>query len=389
MIKIAKWKYNAKSPVMFMVDDLANLWIKKSKKDTLQLGEDWGHFGDTHNSMWDFLDKNLYSLYPYIKTTFFLVTDKRSSETKDTKYSYAEAIDRDGSFMNFLERLHRDNKVELAYHGTTHGEATSTGLKQEWLTYTSLEEAIAIIEHGKRLYKKVLGEYPRGGKYCGYEKGDYGDVSINKTAFSWWCRDWDGELEKDSTREDLSYDLEYFGNVIDIPTTIDGSFLSMKKPKISKKYLRTLYKFFIRRQSLEKDIYSLYQNRQIINIQEHSSPYRTDKKIQYPNIISDIKNLQYIFKLLADLDVWYATGSEIADYFHLYSNIEIKEDENSFIFLWDKSINCKEGSIVTLIIDKNIPIEIECEGKEYISYAKNSLTLIDIPIYADVKYQIL
>ena len=58
-IEIAQWKYNATSPVMFMVDDLANICIKNNDSTDIVIGEDWGHNTTKENSMWDFLNKNL------------------------------------------------------------------------------------------------------------------------------------------------------------------------------------------------------------------------------------------------------------------------------------------------------------------------------------------
>ncbi len=393
MIKIAKWKNNAQSPVMFMVDDLANIWMKKGSHSDLKVGEDWGHFGTEKNSMWSFLNDNLYTLFPNIKTTFFLVVDKRSAMTINTRYTYAEAIDKDEKFIEFLNLLDSDEKVELAYHGTTHGNAgnTTMSFRQEWDTYDSIDQAIETIEYGKELFKKVLGHYPKGGKYCGYVKGEYGDLSINKTNFLWWCRDWDAAIENHSLRSDLSYDLQYFGDTIDIPSTVEGSFLSFKKPRISKKYLTSLYKL-LKKQSIEKSIYSRYKERQIISIQEHSSPYRTDGKIQYPNILTDIDNLQYIFDLLNKLDIWYATGTEIAEYFQVYVNTVLHQKTNSFYFSCKNNTNIREGSVVTLILEEesaNNKVEILFKEKKYFSYEKNGVKLVDIPVYLDTLYSIL
>jgi len=387
MIEISKWKFNSNSPVMFMIDDIANVSIKNKINTDLQIGEDWGQYGTDENSMWDFLNKNLYILYPHIKTTFFLVTDKRSPQTSTTKYSYSEAIDKDEKFINFLNLLHNNKNIELAYHGTTHGIAELTNLKQEWNTYKSLDHAIETIEYGKELYKKVLGKYPLGGKYCGYEKGNYGDSSINKTNFLWWCRDWDAELESNKNKNDLSYELEYFNNTIDIPSNVDGSFLSIYKPQFSKKYLRTVYKYF-KKNTLEKQIDALYNAKQIISIQEHSSPYRTDGKIQYPNIVSDIKNLQYIFKLLNKLDVWYATGTEIAEYFEIFKNIVIKENPKGFKFLNNSEKIIKKGTIVTIIFHQTSKIKVEVENKIYNSYEKNNIQLVNIPVYTNILYKV-
>ncbi len=375
MIEIAKWKHNAQSPVILMVDDLANIWMKKGEHTDLQIGEDWGHFANEKNSMWSFLNENLYSLYPHIKTTFFLVVDKRTPQTKDTSYTYAQAIDKDEKFIEFLNQLDSDKNVELAYHGTTHGQVgnASTDFIQEWDTYESLDQAIETIESGKELFKKVLGHYPEGGKYCGYKKGKYGDISINKTNFSWWCRDWDAVSKDDHGREDLSYELEYFGDTIDMPSTISGSWSSIKVPRMSKKYLISIFRMLFENKSLEKSIYTLYKKRQIISIQEHSSPYRTDKQIQYPNIVTDMPNLQYIFGLLEKLDVWYATGTEIADYFRLYTNIEIHKRADAFYFSFKSNDNIREGSVVTLLFESennDSQIKILLMGKEYFSYKK-------------------
>ena len=383
-LKISKWKYNVKSPVVFMIDDIANIYIKNSDLLNLQVGEDWGHFGTSENSMWDFLNKNLYSLFPYIKTTFFLVTDKRAPETLGTKYTYAEAIDKDESFMSFLNMLSKDDKIEIAYHGTTHGYPTNVSFQHEWDTYESLDQAIETIEGGKTLFKKVLGNYPEGGKYCGYIKGEYGDISINKTNFFWWCREWSDDLLKN---DDSNFELKYFGSTIDIPSTVDGSNLSLKIPQMSRKYFVSIYNWFFKKNTLEKRILSLYKKRQIISIQEHSSPYRTDGRIQYPNIIMDIENLKYIFSLLSKLDIWYVTGIEIATYFYLYTNIEIHRTTDSFVFSFKNNVHVQEGSIITLIfeeVDSNNQIELFMKGKRYISYDKNGVKLIDIPVYRDI-----
>jgi len=361
ILKIAKWKDNAMAPVILMVDDIANISIKQSNSNVLKVGEDWGQYARDKNSMWDFLSKNLLDKFPDIKTTFFLVTDKRAPMAIGEEYTYNKSIIKDEKFMDFLKYLHNNKNVELAYHGTTHGDAAieHDDFLQEWETYQTLEEAEQEINRGKELFKKVLGSYPSGGKYCGYQEGEFGPESIYKTSFTWWSYHWDGIIwDKNSKDDKYNYDLEFNQGVVDIPTTVDASTLSLRlfKKFFSKKYLKSLYLYIKENKTIEKHIDSLYQNQQVIAVQEHSSPYRTDGKIQYPNIVSDIDNLNLIFSLLSKKDVWYATCNELADYFITRSNLEVsieKIDLEEIVFkLISKKFDTAETTL-TLTNDKN------------------------------------
>jgi hypothetical protein len=336
-LKIAQYKDNAKAPVIFMIDDIANISIKNSSSTKLQVGEDWGQYGQNKNSMWDFLSKQLLDKFPHIKTTFFLVTDKRAPMALSESYSYNEAITKDEKFKTFLQFLDKHPNVELAYHGTTHGTAFDKHEEflQEWETFRSLEHAIEEINRGKELFKSVVDHYPLGGKYCGYQRGEFGDISIAKANFRWWCYHWDGIIW-DRGIEDTSYnyDLSLNHGVVDIPTTVDASTLSLKiiKKIFTRKYLKSCYLYLFKAKSIEKHLDSLYKNGQVIAIQEHTSPYRTDNIIQYPNIVMDIDNLKYIFTLLSKKDVWYATCSELANYYLTKNNSKIKQlQHNEFV----------------------------------------------------------
>lgn len=48
-MKICKWYKNAISPVIFMIDDLANVWVDSNNNDSLDIGEDWGFLKDMKN----------------------------------------------------------------------------------------------------------------------------------------------------------------------------------------------------------------------------------------------------------------------------------------------------------------------------------------------------
>jgi hypothetical protein len=346
-LEIAKWRDNTVAPVLFMVDDIANTSIKMSKLATLQIGEDWGQYAQDKNSMWDFLSSNLLEKFPKIKTTFFLVADKRAPMALAESYTYTEAMNKNKKFMNFLRFLAKNEKIELAYHGTTHGNASleHDDFLQEWETFESLDDAVEQIARGKELFKEVLDVYPSGGKYCGYEEGDFGSESIAKSSFKWWSYHWDGAIwDKNSKDSKYSYDIELNKGVVNIPTTVDGSTLSLKL--FTRKYLKSLYLYLVESKTIEKHIDALYTAGQVISIQEHSSPYRTDGLIQYPNIVSDIDNLNIIFTHLAKKDVWYATCNDLADYYLARTNVQLHIEDDSFILLSEN----KEEVELTLIL---------------------------------------
>lgn len=342
-LKIAPYKEDAQAPVVFMIDDIANVSIQKKPNTKLKVGEDWGQYGRDKNSMWDFLSTKLLKKFPHLKVTFFLVTDKRAPMALGESYSHNEAINHDIKFQKFLHFLDTHPNVELAYHGTTHGIAFEQheDFLQEWETFKSLEEAVEETQRGKELFKSVLGHYPTGGKYCGYAIGDFGDQSIAQSQFTWWCHHWDGILwDKGITDATYSYDLSLNHGVVDIPTTVDASTLSLKMLHrlFSRKYLKSWYLYLFKGKRIEEHIESLYENGQVIAIQEHTSPYRTDGITQYPNIVSDIANLKHIFRLLSKKDVWYATCNELAEYYldrqssqirHIYNDTFMLENPNT------------------------------------------------------------
>ena len=350
-LSISKWKNNAQSPVLFKIDDLANIYIKKSNASTLQVGEDWGQCAFDKNSMWNFLSKNLLNKFPHIKTTFFLVTKKRATITKRSHYTYNKAIDGDKKFIAFLKYLHANPNVELSYHGTTHGEAGENfnDFQQEWETFQSLEDAVSTIAKGKELFHTTIGDYPTGGKYCGYKEGQFGKDSIAKSKFKWWCYHEDNLIwDKNSTDSRYSYDLTFIQGVVNIPTTVDASNLSLKiiNKLFTRKYLKSIYLFLKEGKTVERHIESLYKNQEIISIYEHTSPYMSDYTIQYPNIVTDIDNLNLIFSLLEKKDVWYATCNEVADYFIDREKSKLKIANEYFMIQSDTPLN-SELTLIT------------------------------------------
>ncbi len=378
-IKIAKWKDNAQAPVLFMIDDIANVLMKKSNSSELKIGEDWGYAGREKNSMWHFLSKNLLDKFPRIKTTFFLVTDVRVSMRSDEKHTYEARMDKDEKFIEFLKYLDKHPMVELSYHGTTHGKAglSYADFLQEWETFTSLDEAVEQTKVGKELFKKVLGYYPTGGKYCGYKAGDFGDESIAEAGFKWWSYGEDYlKWDKNDQNPSYTFDLSFNRGVVNIPTTVDSSTLSLKiiNKWYKRKYLKSLYYYFVKDMSIEQHLESLYDNQEVISIYEHTSPYRTDKVIQYPNIVSDMDNLKYIFSILDKKDVWYVTGDELADYYIDREKVKLEVEGSSFMLKATNKLNRELTLVLTNIeesyslydMNHNLLAKAFQKDKEYI-----------------------
>ena len=378
---------------MFMIDDLANKWVDNNGNSLLDIGEDWGHWGFEKDSMWDFLSSNLLRKYPYLKVTFFLVVGKRAKIINTNKYIYTESILQDKEFVDFLRKIDENPNVEIAYHGLTHGNTGNTRFDfiEEWETYKDIDEAIEKINKGKEIYYEALGKYPEGGKYCGYKQNSFSDASINKTGFKWWCRHWDAAMEEELLNGKYNYELEMFSGVVDIPSTIDGSYFSLKNYKcfFSKKYFKSVMNKAVYRQTVEKLILERIKRNQIISIQEHTSPYRADERLQYPNLVSDIDNIKIILDYLKNFDLWYGTGTEIANYF-----LAQKDSEISDIDRMNFKVNCPEninGYELTIRIEEDFnkeTIKVLSNGEEFKFIKDRGSYVGTIKVYNDGLYTI-
>ncbi|XZH20403.1 hypothetical protein ACSW87_02805 [Clostridium perfringens] len=387
-IEKCRWKNGSKSAVMFMIDDLANKYIKFNK---CVQGCDWGAKGFTQGSFFNFLNKNLLEKYPYIKTTFFLVVGKREPIIKNGNDYYSDSIDANESIRNFIKILSEYDNIELAYHGFTHGKCGDNidDFLEEWETFSSVDEAIECIIKGKTMFKKVTGKDFLGGKYCGYKYNEYSDESIRRSGFLWWCKDWDGDLFE-INRNDVSFDIREKDGVWMLPSNIDGSFYTLKNTKkfFTKKYIKSIYMLLTKRLTLEKQLDYLINNQYLISIQEHTSPYRVDNRTQYPNIVSDIENLNYIFNYLKKYDLWYATGSEIVKYTRSFENTTIDSSSDGFKIFCNK---VDEGETLTIRIEsckKLKKLVSNDEEIELINKGKNRY-IANIKLNNEKQYKVL
>jgi len=323
----AKWKGDANSPVMLMIDDLTNAWMKVSQGENFETRGDWGGLYDSPQSIFSFLEENLFNFFPEIKTTFFAVMGAISQYTFHEFFTFAGAVNENMNSLRFFNKVFSDPRFEIAYHGLHHGKPgkTTKDFVQEWKSFHSLDEAIQIIRKGQEIYKSAFGVMPHGGKYCGWEYNSFSDPSVDEAGFRWWCRDW---MPKDISGNVVKeyYEPQYFGKskVIALPSTIHG------------------------RNWTKKQIDRLCEDRQIISIEEHMGAIRPDGLIQTPNAYDDIARLRTLFKYLRQKKVWYAKGSEIADYIDAYINTFVTDiGENSFRIDY---AGRKQDNEITLVI---------------------------------------
>lgn len=352
-VTICKWPNNADSPVMFMVDDLANVWIDLNSNGKVDLAEDWGYAMDSPNSSFRFLTDNILRDFPEVKTTFFVPVN-RVPIIKDHKYNaHFGPINENEKIADFFRTIHSNNKCEVAYHGLTHGVSgkRTEDFIHEWVSFKSIEEALAQIDKGKKIYCEVFGENPKGGKYPGYGKNAFSDESIDRSGFLWWCREWNrGQI---GVPDEERFSIKHFGtnDVIDIPSTIYGGMFNLVRGSFYSKTIKRLLLF----KKWEKQIDDLLKRGQVISIQEHIALARTDGRRQSPNIFDDEESLIHIFSYLKKKNVWYATGTEIAEYYGVYNKASIDNVEGNSFLVDYRGSNIKNprlSLIISNVVDR-------------------------------------
>ncbi|OUB57309.1 hypothetical protein BK716_06610 [Bacillus thuringiensis serovar higo] len=377
-----------------MIDDLANVWVDTNNNGKLELGEDWGFWKNKKNSSFRYLNENILNYVPEVKVTFFVPVGVRVGMIQSPiALSISDPINKDEDTKRFFREIHENPKFEIAYHGTTHGRPgiTNKDFKQEWELFKDIDEAIETIEKGKNIYREAIGINPIGGKYCGYTSNELSDKSINETGFLWWCRYWNRGIDEfcipNITGIDqnplTNFDVKTFGpnKVIDIPSTINGALLNdlfNESNKSVKGFIKGLLKkTLIRKRMRQLDF--LLENNLIISIQEHIAPSRDDGRRQGPNIFDDRDGLLYMFNYLKDKNVWYCTGSELAEYVRIRDNCEIKlVDEKRFII---KNSGYKSTQLVSLLLNEQSISGIYLPNGIYIKKEKQ---YVNVPILEGV-----
>lgn len=354
-LEIAPWPEGKDAACIFMIDDLANICFSPPDGN-IKIGDDWGAAHTLKNGVWDFLNTNIIDEFEYLKFTFFLVTAIREIQVTG-QYPFCKDCNYSQDFIEFLNFLESKGH-EIAYHGTTHGKIRNGKFIQEWSAYESLNEAIEVIDYGKKLFSNALKREPLGGKYCGYDNGKFGHQSLIDTGFKWWFDKWDNDLKHRPRGE-------WVDNILYLPSNIDCSQYNWRcfDKLMQKNYYASQIKNFLGGSVFSK-IENIIKENGIISLQEHTSPLRTDGKIQYPNIIDDITNINAILKYFQGFKIWYATASDVYRYLKLtrYFSLDIVSDKRWILlsnykkkfehntisgeYLW-LNINCRDFNGIT------------------------------------------
>lgn len=378
VISKAKWRNNSQSPVVLMIDDLTNAWYDHNGNGKMDIGEDWGAGLDKKNSALNFLRKNLLNNFPQIKTVFLVAVGSFQSFSSKVPFTYAEPINKTSESKQFFRKLHLDDKFELGYHGLHHGVLNSSDARfiQEWVSCKSLNDILIKIEQGNQIIRDTVGVNFNGGKYCGYAKNEFSDLSIEKSGFIWWCRDWTPVDIHESVGDEY-YDMAFFGkngNVVSVPANVHG------------------------KQWTKAQIKRLLKKGLPISIQEHIAPYKTNGRIQTPNMVDDIEELNQLFTYLRKKPVWYATASEAANYFIARERSLIYDVErNAFKILYDGKV---KNPVITLNIDascictadKNPFLHIVLPNKamlafqNYLPSASKNHFIVNVPVQNGTYY---
>ncbi|MDY6853832.1 MAG: hypothetical protein SWO11_03855 [Thermodesulfobacteriota bacterium] len=329
IIEKTKWLNNADSPVMLMIDDLTNAWYSRNSSKVWDRGGDWGGGLDKDESTFSFLSKNLLYDFSEVKVTFFSIVGKMNQFTYHSPFTFAEPLNFNSETKSFFRKLNNNERFEVAYHGYNHGNPRETieNFVQEWKSFGSVGEACEQIRKGKEIFKNVFGKYPNGGKYGGWQYNEFADESIDRSNFLWWCRDWMPRDVRNIIR-DSYYEPQLFGKnlVVALPSTVHGFYWN------------------------KKQIDTLLRKKQMVSIEEHIAPIRPDGLIQAPNVIEDINELRRLFNYLRKKNVWYATGTEIAEYFIAFSFTTIYDiKKDSFKIRYTGHV---PSPILTLILDR-------------------------------------
>jgi len=302
MVKISKWLDGYQAPAVLMIDDLSDGYIdiyQESYKN------DWGYLCDAEGSAYAFLKRQLLSLYPDIKITFF-VPYARHNVINETRDNYKKfAVGEREAFTAFLKRLLEEGH-EIAHHGSNHGRYidpdtidTANNFIHEWQLFESVEEGVAVTMEGKKVFREIVGTEVTGGKYCGYlQRSNSQDIIFNGNAFV--------RLKYKTGR---------------------------KKRDNLKRFTRFLQPLYNMTQYHKLE--QLYKLGNIISIQEHISPATSSGNIQASNIVSDMESLQKIFAYLSKKSIWYATCGEIARYIYVRDHCHIEQHKNELVVRFD------------------------------------------------------
>ena len=101
IVKKAFWFKNKQSPVIFMIDDLANIYFRDDERYNKG---DWGGLLNSKNSLYCYLKDTFIKKFPELKFTFFLVSGVREVQSFG-KYDFVKYTLNNSNLYFFRETL--------------------------------------------------------------------------------------------------------------------------------------------------------------------------------------------------------------------------------------------------------------------------------------------
>jgi hypothetical protein len=365
LVSISKWRFGSQFPLIFMIDDLANIDFNLSAGD-------WGARQNKPDSMYRFLKNKYISLCPELKFTFFAVAGKRCIQSTGN-YDYVEDCSMD-NFPNFLNFL-CDEGHEVAYHGLSHGSVVNEKFIQEWDHFSNQTEANVTVQEGVDLLSQSSSTTVIGGKYCGYKAGAYGHESLISNGFKWWFDSWDSNhLHRP--------DGEWVDNIFYFPSNIDCSAytIDMIGRVPFGKYLKSTLKD-LGRKSIKRKMLDIIEAKGILTFQEHTSPIRTDHKTQFPNVFHDCPQIISLLKIVNRYEPWFATATEVYTY-QLLRSCSVLSHKNENMHL--EYVGTQRDA--EFLVSQNATISLELQGQKIsgklggTAYERHGKSILDVPL---------
>jgi len=325
---IEKCKYfnNARTAVTLMIDDFVPAAVTTNGQ--INPSNDWGYLYDKENSLYRYLNEQLFSRYPEIKGTFFIPLKSHRHLDQDKGYTI-HVKDFDKEFGEFAGRI--KDRFDFAFHGIAHtyreqspeGERTRYEFQQ--LTLDDLPQIKKEIE----AFRQISGLSFTGGKYPGNRGNEFAERIIEEIGFRWWTQRKLFHVKNPQKLEFTRTGIKQ--NILDIPQTYLGDAFSQNIDKSYRKFgLIKLARDKFKMLKNERRLIWLYENSIPVTIQEHFQNATTRGTRQRPNIFDDTDSIAKIYSLLRGSDIWYASCGELAHYQDCYTNSKIRSDANSF-----------------------------------------------------------
>jgi hypothetical protein len=314
MIK-SKWFNNYNSPVIFGIDDLHNSYYNYDNlSQNIHSKYDFGYGGLNKNSIFCYINHYLFNKYPEIKYTIFLPFGEHSSLMDGKTINYD--IYQTDEFKELLKYIIKSGN-EIAYHGHHHGLKNATSDKKTWCRefdgFKNKDDYFKMIKDDIVKFEQEFDYKINGGRSPCYMFEDNLIDGLVDIGFDWWSFDYKPFINNIS----MKYKQH---DILEMPSNLAGDIFNIRD-----NFLKSLLN---KHKSIYK-ISNMIKNQEVISIAEHFMSSRPDGKRQSPNVYDDINSLDCLFGYLRNKSIWYATFSEVAEYYKNYNTVKIIKKENN------------------------------------------------------------